>query len=58
MLVMETITVYIENNTKHINILDGYNTALLNVKVDGTYNYHLALEVRSTWQNYMVTIHY
>ena len=43
MLYSEIIAVYSEIHTKHINTLCGENVELLNVKLDGTYSDHWAL---------------
>jgi hypothetical protein len=44
MLYSEVIAVCSEIHTKHINTLCGQNIELLNVKHDGTYSNHCALE--------------
>jgi hypothetical protein len=40
----ETVAVYCEKHTKHINTLRGQNADLLIVKTGGTYSYHEALK--------------
>jgi hypothetical protein len=42
LLFRETVAVYCESHTKHINTLCGQNAELLNVKAGGTYSYHYA----------------
>jgi hypothetical protein len=44
MLFREIIAVYCENHTKHINTLCEQNKGFLNVKSNGTYIYHFALQ--------------
>jgi hypothetical protein len=44
MLFGETVTVYCDNHTEHINILCGQNAEFSCVKVGGTYNNHFALK--------------
>jgi hypothetical protein len=44
MLYSEIMAVCSEIHTKHINTLCGQNVELLNVKLDGTYSNHWALE--------------
>jgi hypothetical protein len=44
MLFTETIAVYCENHTEHINTLCGENGEFFNIKVGGTYRYHWALK--------------
>jgi hypothetical protein len=43
-LFREIIAVYYVNHTKHVNTLSGQNVDLQNIKVDGIYSYHCALE--------------
>jgi hypothetical protein len=53
MLYSEIIAVCSEIHIKHINTLCGQNVELLNVKPDGTYSDHWALEglaVACSWQ--------
>jgi len=44
MLYRETIAVYSQIHTKHINTLCGQNVELLNVKPGGTFSNHWALK--------------
>jgi hypothetical protein len=44
MLHRDIVAVCSEIHTKHINTLYGQNVKLLNVKLDGTYNDHWAIE--------------
>jgi hypothetical protein len=43
MLFGETVAVYCENHTEHINAFCGQNAEILSVKASGTYSNHLAL---------------
>jgi hypothetical protein len=45
MLCKETIAVYFENHTKHINTLCGQTAELYTVKAGGTYIYHWSLNI-------------
>jgi len=47
MLYREIMAVCSEMHTKHINTLWGQNVELLNVKPDGAYSNHLALQLKS-----------
>jgi hypothetical protein len=40
----ETVAVYCENHTEHINTLCGQIAEFLNAAVYGTYSYHCAIE--------------
>jgi hypothetical protein len=40
MLLKEIFHAYFENHMKHINILRGKNTVLLNAEAGGIYSYH------------------
>jgi hypothetical protein len=44
MLFRETVAVYCENHTEHMNTLRGQNAEFQCVKAGGTYNNHWALE--------------
>jgi hypothetical protein len=44
MLFRETVAVYYENHTEHINTLCGQNAGFLYVKADGMYSNHWALK--------------
>ena len=44
---MAQVAVCSEIHTKHINTVCGQNVELLNVKLDGTYSNHLALQLKS-----------
>jgi hypothetical protein len=46
MLFRETVAVYCENHTEHINTLCGQNAEFLDVKAGGTYtrSYHRCVE--------------
>jgi hypothetical protein len=41
MLFGETLAVYCENHTEHINTLCGQNAEFLDIKAGGIYIYHL-----------------
>jgi hypothetical protein len=43
MLFRETVAVYCENHTEHIDAPRGQNVQLVNVQLGGIYNYHCAL---------------
>jgi hypothetical protein len=45
MLFRETVAVYCENHTEHIDTLCGQNAELPIVKVRGTYSYHCEFKV-------------
>jgi hypothetical protein len=44
MLLGETVAVYCENDTEHVNTLCGQNAEFWYVKAGGTYSNHWALE--------------
>jgi hypothetical protein len=44
MLFRETVAVYCENHTQHINTLCGQNAEFWYVKAGGAYSYHAALK--------------
>jgi hypothetical protein len=44
MLFRETVAVYCENDTEHINTLCGQNTKFLHVKIGGICGNHVALK--------------
>jgi hypothetical protein len=46
-LYREITAVYSDSHTKHINVLCGNNSVLLNVTADGTYKYHWNLNAKS-----------